>query len=202
MRYWQKGVTGDYIDQDMSDKSSGATETFVQVLNGIWFYTHCTCKHNYITKIIWNPGSSNLAVGWQNLDDVQICRAIQLSQLCQALGGWCEQLPSWSNWIRGDLGNKMVAKQPIYIPLTSSRGWCGASSGPWKERGAEATLHFWKQLAKCMIFNLGNNRIATFPIHPNMSRKGSWLGRKNRTRQREQLFSSESGMKQLRVTKH
>jgi hypothetical protein len=36
---------------------------------------------------------------------------------------------------------------------------------PWKERGAEATLHFWKQLAKCMIFNLGNNRIATFPIH-------------------------------------
>ena len=34
-RYWPKGVPGDYIDQHMSGKALGATETFVQVLNGI-----------------------------------------------------------------------------------------------------------------------------------------------------------------------
>jgi hypothetical protein len=41
-RYWPKGVPGDYIYHHTSGKALGAMETFVQVLNGIRFYVHCT----------------------------------------------------------------------------------------------------------------------------------------------------------------
>jgi hypothetical protein len=64
------------------------------------------------------------------------------------------------------MGNKTVAKLKIYIPIVGDRGKCSAGLGPGKKEGAESSLNFRKQLAKCMIFNkLGDNGVArTSPI--------------------------------------
>ena len=55
-RYWPKGVPGDYIDGYMSNKPLGATESFVQDLQGTRFYVHCTKDRDYVTKIVSTHG--------------------------------------------------------------------------------------------------------------------------------------------------
>ena len=51
-KYWPKFVPGDYIDQYMMDKPLGHSETFVQVIDGITFYIHCTRDADYITNFM------------------------------------------------------------------------------------------------------------------------------------------------------
>jgi hypothetical protein len=89
-----------------------------------------------------------MAVDRRNLEDVQVCGAIQPPQSCQALGRRCQQPPSRSNWIRGDMGDKMVAKLTIYIPIVGGRGKCSAGSGPWKEGRSRVVTQFSKAACK------------------------------------------------------
>jgi hypothetical protein len=55
-KYWPKFVPGDYIDEYMKDKPLGHSESFVQVIDGLTFYIHCTRDADYISKIMSTHG--------------------------------------------------------------------------------------------------------------------------------------------------
>lgn len=51
-RYWLKFVPGDEINAYMMAKPLGHTKLFVQTLEDMRFYVHCTCISEYVTKIM------------------------------------------------------------------------------------------------------------------------------------------------------
>ena len=174
-RYWPKGVPGDYIDQHMSGKKLGATETFVKVLNGIQFYIHCTWDCDYVTKNISLHGV---------LDEIQDHPIWQLVDRTWKTFKYAEPFSHHNHakhWVDNVLeeiwaknGGQIINLHSYCSEANALQAWAHG-----KKKGAELTLNFWKQLAKCMIFNkLGDNGVA--PTSPtNMSRKGSWLGRES-----------------------
>ncbi len=54
--YWPAQVPGDQIDAFMMTKRLGETHTFVQDLEGVRFYVHCTRDSNCVTKIMSTHG--------------------------------------------------------------------------------------------------------------------------------------------------
>jgi hypothetical protein len=56
-RYWPAQVPGNQIDTHMMAKSLGEMETFVQDLNGVPFFVHCTRNDKYMTKIVLTHGT-------------------------------------------------------------------------------------------------------------------------------------------------
>ncbi len=50
--YWPAQVPGNNIDAHMMTKRLGEMATFIQDLQGMPYYVHCTCNVDYVTKIM------------------------------------------------------------------------------------------------------------------------------------------------------
>jgi hypothetical protein len=50
------------------------------------------------------------------------------------------------------MGDKMVAKSTIYIPIVGGRGKCRTGSGPWKEGRSRVITQFSK--AACEMHDI------------------------------------------------
>ena len=167
-RYWPKGVPGDYIDQHMSGKPLGATESFVQVFNGIRFYVHCTRDRDYVTKIMSSHGV---------LDEIQDHPTWRLVDGSWKTFKYAEPFSRHNrakHWV-DDVNNRRhdpIGLEEIWATkwwpnrqftflLSVAEANAVQARARGKKEGAEASLNFRKQLAKCMIFNkLGDNGVA------------------------------------------
>jgi len=172
-RYWPKGVPGDYIDQYMSGKPLGATETFVQLLNGTRFYVHCTRDRDYVTKIMSAHGV---------LDEIQDHPTWRLVDGTWKTFKYAEPFSRHNrakHWV-DDVNNRRhdpIGLEEIWATkwwpnrqftflLSVAEANAVQSRARGKKEGAEATLNFRKQLAYRMLFNkMGDNGVApTSPI--------------------------------------
>ena len=178
-RYWPKGVPGDYIDNYMSNKPLGATETFVQEINGVRFYVHCTRDRDYVTKIMSSHGV---------LDEIQDHPTWRLVDGEWKTFKYAEPFSRHNrakHWV-DDVNNRR--HDPIALEdIWATKWWpnrqftfllsvAEANSIHARARArkeiSEPTLAFRKQLAKCMLLNkLGRNGVVpASPIRPRVRR--------------------------------
>ena len=166
-RYWPKGVPGDYIDEYMSSKPLGATESFVQEINGKRFYVHCTRDRDYVTKIMSTHGV---------LDEIQDHSTWRL------VGGewktfkYAEPFSRHNrakHWV-DDVNNRRhdpIALEEIWATkwwpnrqftflLSVAEANAVQVRARARKENAEPSLDFRKQLAKCMLTNkIGDNGV-------------------------------------------
>ena len=55
-KYWPKGCPGDFIDEYMEGKPLGFVKIFLQDMDGIPFYIHCTRDDRFVTKLMSTHG--------------------------------------------------------------------------------------------------------------------------------------------------
>ncbi|KAL7425548.1 hypothetical protein ACHAXH_000046, partial [Discostella pseudostelligera] len=178
-RYWPKGVPGDYIDGCMSNKPLGATESFVQDLQGTRFYIHCTKDRDYVTKIMSTHGL---------LDEIQDHPTWRLVDGQWKTFKYAEPFSRHNrakHWV-DDVNNRR--HDPIGLEeIWATKWWPNRqftfilsvveanaiqARARARDAPAEPTLSFRKQLANHMLHNrIGDNGVnVSSPIRPRVRR--------------------------------
>ena len=167
-KYWPKWVPGDYIDEYMRNKPLGHSETFVQLIDGIVFYIHCTRDADYVTKIMSTHGI---------LDEIQDHPTWRLVDGTWKSFKYTEPLSRHNrskHWV-DDVNNRR--HDPIGLEDVWATKWwpnrqftfilsvAEANAVQARARGkketAMPTLEFRKKLAQKMLTNrLGDNGVA------------------------------------------
>jgi hypothetical protein len=159
----------------MSDKPLGVTESFVQVLNGIGFYVHCTQDCDYVTKIISSHGVLDEIQDhptWWLVDGTwKTFKYPEPFSRHNRAKHWVDNVNNHCHYPIG-LEEIWATKwwpnqQFTFLLLVAEANAVQSQAHGRKEgrkEGAELTLNFQKQLAK-MFNKLGDNDVApTSPI--------------------------------------
>ncbi len=167
-KYWPKYVPSNHIDEYMSSKPLGYTKTFVQVIDGMHFFIHCTQENDYVTKIMSMHGI---------LDKIQDHPTWQLVNGVGKSFKYTEPLSHHNHakhWV-DDINNR--SHDPIGLESAWATKWWpnrgfkfilsvveANAVQAWahaKKEAAVPTLEFWKNVAMKMMTNkLGNNGVA------------------------------------------
>jgi hypothetical protein len=167
-KYWPKFVPGDYIDQYMKDEPFGHSKTFVQLIDGITFYIHCTRDADYITKIMSTHGILNKIqdhVTWRLVDGVwKSFKYTKLLSRHNRSKHWVHNVNNCHHdpisleegWATKWWPNRQFTFILSVAEANAVQAWARA-----KKEMAMPTLEFQRKLAEKMMTNrLGDNGVA------------------------------------------
>jgi hypothetical protein len=172
-KYWPKMGPGGYIDQYMSPKPLGYSESFVQEIRGKRFFIHCTKDRDYVTKMMSSHGV---------LDEIQDHVTYRLIDGKWESFKYAEYLSPHNgakHWV-DDVNNRR--HDPIGLEQVWATKWwpnrqftflcsiaevnAGQARARARKLPAEPTLEFRKKLAFKMLTNkLGDDgRVPKSPV--------------------------------------